>query len=97
MALPTPWERLRTAWRRPGTPSGPPRLDRERLVGMLPPVEYRRAADEQQLFDEASLPASLPLMLRLDQESEYLLCHEVAERALGSVPEPVPLPDRELR
>jgi hypothetical protein len=56
-------------------------------------VEYRRAPDEQQLFDEASLPASLPLMLKLDQEAEYLLCREVAERALGSVPEPDSLPD----
>lgn len=93
MRLPTAWERIRTARRRPGTHNGPPGLDRERLVGLLPAVEYRRAPDEQQLFDEASLPASLPLMLKLDQEAEYLLCREVAERALGSVPEPDSLPD----
>lgn len=68
-------------------------LDRERLVRLLPPVEYRRVPDEQQLFDEASLPASLPLMLGLDQEAEYQLCRDVAERALGSVPEPDALPD----
>ncbi|WP_410631592.1 hypothetical protein [Amycolatopsis sp. cmx-4-83] len=55
-------------------------------------MEYRRAPDEQQLFDEASLPASLPLMLKLDQETEYLLCREVAARALGYVPEPESLP-----
>jgi hypothetical protein len=71
----------------------PPSLDRDRLVGLLPPVGYRRAADEQHLFDEASLAASLPLMLKLDQETEYLLCREVAERALGSVPEPESLPE----
>jgi hypothetical protein len=62
-------------------------------VARLPPVEYHRAPDERQLFDEASLPASLPLMLELDQEAEYLLCREVAERALGSVPDPDDLPD----
>jgi hypothetical protein len=72
---------------------GRPELDRERLVQRLPPVEYRRAADEQQLFDEASLPRSVPLMLKIDQEAEYLLCREVAERALGSVPDPDDLPE----
>ncbi len=84
--MPSPLTRIRTAWKRR------PSLDRERLVGLLPPVEYRRAPDEQQLFDEASLPASLPLMLKLDQETEYLLCREVAARALGYVPEPESLP-----
>jgi hypothetical protein len=84
--------RIRTMVSRPARRNGPPVLDRERLVGLLPPVEYRRAPAEQQLFDEASLPASLPLMLKLDQEAEYLLCREVALRALGSVPEPDSLP-----
>src|SRR5262249_55070820 len=70
--------------------SGPPRLDRERLVRRLPPVEYRRAPDEQQLFDEVSLPASVPLMLELDQETEYLLCRKATERLLGFVPDPHP-------
>ncbi|TYK43652.1 hypothetical protein [Actinomadura decatromicini] len=74
----TPWER--------------PTLDRERLVRRLPPVEYHRSPDEQQLFDEASLPKSLPLMLRLDQEAEYLMCREVAEETLGAVPDPDDLP-----
>jgi hypothetical protein len=92
MRLPTAWERIQTTWKRPGKHNGPPGLDRERLVGLLPTVEYRRAPDEQRLFDEASLPASLPLMLKLDQEAEYLLCREVAERVLGSVPEPDSLP-----
>jgi hypothetical protein len=68
-------------------------LDRERLVRRLPALEYHRAPDEQQLFDEASLPMSLPLMLKLDQEAEYLLCREVAEVALGSVPDPPELPE----
>lgn len=85
MGLSTAWARM---WKRDRSPG----LDRERLVALLPEVEYRRAPDEQQLFDEASLPASLPLMLKLDQEAEYLLCREVAERALGSVPEPDSLP-----
>ncbi|MCR6489809.1 hypothetical protein M8542_44055 [Amycolatopsis sp. OK19-0408] len=84
--------RIRTTWRLSGKGDGRSVLDRERLVALLPEVEYRRAPDEQQLFDEASLPASLPLMLKLDQEAEYLVCREVAERALGSVPEPDSLP-----
>lgn len=78
----TPWTRIRTAR------NGQPQLDRERLVRRLPPVEYHRAPDEQQLFDETSLPTSLPLMLKLDQEAEYLLCREVAKRVLGFVPDP---------
>ncbi len=85
--MPSPLTRIRTAWTRPSS------IDRERLVGLLPPVEHRRAPDEQRLFDEASLPVSLPLMLKLDQETEYLLCREVAQRALGSVPEPESLPE----
>lgn len=84
--------RLAQAVRR--VPSGRrPPLDRERLVARLPPAEYGRAPTEQQLFDEVSLPTSLPVVLRLDQEAEYLLCGEVAQRALGSVPDPDDLPE----
>ena len=85
--MPSPLSWIRTAWTRP------PSVDRDRLVGLLPPVEYHRETDERQLFDEAALPAALPLMLKLDQEAEYLLCRAVAERALGSVPEPEALPE----
>jgi hypothetical protein len=63
------------------------------LLERLPPVEFRRAQDEEQLFEEASLARSLPLMLNIDQEAEYLLCREVAERTLGSVPDPADLPE----
>ncbi|MFE0099023.1 hypothetical protein [Streptomyces sp. NPDC059009] len=69
-----------------------PRLDRGPLLDQLPPVEYRRSADEQELFEEASLAHALLLMLKVDQEAEYLLCREVAERAIGSVPGPDDLP-----
>lgn len=75
-------------------PSGRrPALDRKRLAARLPPAEYSRASAVQQLFDEVSLPNSLPVVLRLDQEAEYLLCREVARHALGSVPEPDDLPE----
>jgi hypothetical protein len=65
-----------------------PPLDRERLVERLPPVEYHRDAEEEQLFEQASLAQSLLLMVKVDQEAEYVLCREVAEHALGSLPDP---------
>lgn len=60
----------------------------DRLLDRLPPVEYRPAADSDRLFEEASIGKTLLLMLRVNQESEYLICRAVAEHALGSVPEP---------
>ncbi|TLQ42084.1 hypothetical protein [Streptomyces marianii] len=63
------------------------------LLDRLPPVEHRPAADEDQLFEQASLARVLLLMVKVDQESEYLLCRELAEHALGAVPEPGESPE----
>ncbi|MBQ0983775.1 hypothetical protein KBZ10_04400 [Streptomyces sp. F63] len=68
--------------------------DHRELLDRLPPVEYRPAADEDQLFEQASLARVLLLMVKVDQEAEYLLCRELAEHALGTVPEPGELPER---
>ncbi|MCX4820100.1 hypothetical protein OG883_09315 [Streptomyces sp. NBC_01142] len=62
--------------------------DHAGLLDRLAPVEHRPAADEEQLFEQASLARVLLLMVKVDQEAEYLLCRELAEHALGSVPEP---------
>ena len=50
-------------------------------------MEYHRGAEEEQLFEQASLAQSLLLMVKVDQEAEYVLCREVAEHALGSLPD----------
>ncbi|MBB4711776.1 hypothetical protein [Streptomyces luteogriseus] len=63
-------------------------LDRAALLDRLPTVESRPAADEKQLFEQAGLARVLLLMVKVDQESEYLLCRELAAHALGSVPDP---------
>ncbi|MFH9710365.1 hypothetical protein ACH4MW_19745 [Streptomyces luteogriseus] len=63
-------------------------LDRAALLDRLPAVESRPAADEKQLFEQAGLARVLLLMVKVDQESEYLLCRELAAHALGSVPDP---------
>ncbi len=63
-------------------------LDRGRLLDRLLPLEYRPASEDERLFDQASLARVLLVMVGVDQESEYQLCREVAERALGSVPDP---------
>ena len=63
-------------------------VDLDGLLDRLPPVEYRAAADNDRLFEEVSIAKALLLMLHVNQESEYLLCRELAEHALGSVPEP---------
>lgn len=63
-------------------------LDRDRLLGRLPTLEYRQTSEEERLFDQASLARGLLVMLGVDQDSEYRLCREVAEHALGSVPDP---------
>ena len=74
----------RLPWRRrPVDPA--PLLDR------LPPVEYETAADEDKLFEQTSIARALLLMLKIDQESEYLICRRLAEHALGYVPEPADL------
>ncbi|MGW0138121.1 hypothetical protein [Streptomyces calvus] len=62
--------------------------DRAALLDRLPPVEHRPAADEDQLFEQASLARVLLLMAQVDQETEYQLCRRLAEHALGSVPDP---------
>ncbi|MFF4500746.1 hypothetical protein [Streptomyces sp. NPDC001401] len=62
--------------------------DRAALLDRLAPVEHRPAADEEQLFEQAGLAQVLLLMVKVDQEAEYLLCRELAEHALGSVPDP---------
>lgn len=67
---------------------GLPPVDMTALLDGLAPVEYRPAADDDRLFEEASIAKVLLLMLRVNQESEYLLCRAVAEHALGTVPEP---------
>lgn len=62
--------------------------DAAALLRRLPEVKYRPPADEDQLLERASVGRSLLLMLKVDQETEYLLCRKLAEHALGSVPEP---------
>ncbi|GGY00901.1 hypothetical protein GCM10010358_63560 [Streptomyces minutiscleroticus] len=88
--------------RRPGTPSRllsalrPARrhgADPAGLLDRLPPVEHRPAADEDELFQQAPLGQVLLLMVRIDQETEYRLCRDLAEHALGSVPDPDTAPD----
>ncbi|MEU9117534.1 hypothetical protein AB0D04_38835 [Streptomyces sp. NPDC048483] len=67
--------------------------DHDGLLDRLAPVEHRPAADEDQLFEQASLARVLLLMVKVDQEAEYLLCRELAEHALGTVPEPGESPE----
>jgi hypothetical protein len=61
------------------------------LLDRLPPVEYQPTADEDQLFDQEPIGQVLLPLLKIDQESEYLLCRRLAEHALGHVPEPADL------
>lgn len=65
-----------------------PEVDLPAVMAALPKVEHRAVADDDRLFEEASIGKVLLLMLRVTQESEYLLCRQVAEHALGSVPDP---------
>lgn len=65
-----------------------PPVDLAGLLDALPPIEYRPAADDDRLFEQASIAKVLLLMLRVNQESEYLLCLRVAVHSLGSVAEP---------
>ena len=67
-------------------------LDRDRLLNRLGAVERRAAPDDERLFDQASLGRVLLLMVGVDQDNEYELCRQVAERALGSVPDPGEIP-----
>ena len=63
-------------------------VDLDGLLDRLPPVQYRAAADDDRLFEQASIAKVLLLMVRVNQEAEYLLCRELAEHSLGRVPEP---------
>ncbi len=67
-------------------------VDRQRLLDRLPPIEFQPTRDEERLFDQASLARVLLLMVGADQESEYHLCRQVAQRALGRVPDPEEMP-----
>ncbi|HET9168735.1 MAG TPA: hypothetical protein VFN97_04835 [Actinospica sp.] len=63
-------------------------IELDELLDRLPPVEYQAPADDERLFEEASIPKVLLLMLQVDQEYEYLLCRRLAEHALPRVPDP---------
>ncbi|WP_105971240.1 hypothetical protein [Streptomyces geranii] len=62
--------------------------DHGALLDRLPPVEHRPPPDQDQLLEQASLARALLLLVRVDQEAEYRLCRDLAEHALGAVPEP---------
>ncbi|WP_371663784.1 hypothetical protein [Streptomyces sp. NBC_00280] len=62
--------------------------DHSALLDRLPPIEHKPAPDQDQLLEQASLSRVLLLMVRVDQEAEYRLCRDLAEHALGTVPEP---------
>ncbi|GAA2785384.1 MULTISPECIES: hypothetical protein [Nonomuraea] len=64
------------------------RLDRERLLDRLEPVTHRPQPDDQRLFEQSSIGRVLLLLVKVDQEQEYQLCRDVAERVLGHVPDP---------
>jgi hypothetical protein len=68
------------------------RLERDSLAGHLSSIDYEPDADEQQLFEQAGLGGVLPLLLGLDQDLEFALCHDVALHRLGTDPDPGPLP-----
>ncbi|MEU9101653.1 hypothetical protein [Streptomyces sp. NPDC048361] len=70
-----------------------PVADHAGLLDRLPPVEHKPAADEDQLFEQSSLARVLLLLVKVDQEAEYLLCRELAEHALGTVPDPGEAPE----
>jgi len=80
-ALREPLRRLRPARR--AAPD-----DLADLVGRLPAVPYVPAAEDDQLLEESSLAHALRALARVDQDSEYRLCRELAEHALGEVPDP---------
>lgn len=63
-------------------------VDLDGLLDRLPPVQYRAATDDDRLFEQASIAKVLLLMLRVNQEAEYLLCRRLAGHALGRVPRP---------
>jgi hypothetical protein len=67
--------------------------DRGALLDRLPRVEHQPEADEEQLFEQAGLARVLMLLVKVNQESEYLLCRELAEHALGAVPDPGEMPE----
>lgn len=62
--------------------------DHGSLLDRLPPVEHRPSPDQDQLLEQDSLARALLLMVRVDQEAEYRLCRDLAQHALGEVPEP---------
>ncbi|MGI5229845.1 hypothetical protein [Actinoallomurus sp. CA-142502] len=68
------------------------RPERYSLVGRLSPIEYEPDADERELFEQAGLGRVLPLLLGLDQDLEFGLCHDVARHRLGAEPDPGALP-----
>lgn len=75
------------AWRETTATRRGARLDRKHLLNRLEPATYTPAADEQQIFDQASLGRVLPLLVGADQEGTYQLVREVTTVVLGHVPD----------
>lgn len=70
-----------------------PVFDRERLLDRLPESEYHPAEDAENDFARASLPQVALLLAGVDQEREYRLCRETAERLIGAVPDADEIPE----
>ncbi|MEV6349499.1 hypothetical protein [Actinoplanes sp. NPDC051851] len=68
------------------------RPDRSVLTGHLSRITYTPDADEKQLFEQAGLGRVLPLLVGLDQDAAFTLCHDAARHRLGAEPEPGALP-----
>jgi hypothetical protein len=60
------------------------RLDRAAILDMLPPIEPDPAEDDP--IDRPSLRHTLLTLAKVDQETEFALCEQVARHLLADPP-----------
>ncbi len=64
-------------------------LDRTALVQRLDPVRYEKKPDaDRTQLEKMNLAGSLLDLAKINHESIYSLCRDVARHLLGEVPEP---------
>ncbi len=69
------------------------RFDRRALIERLEPIRYEPSEDPSaDSLEQVGLGGSLLLLARIDHESEFRLCHDVARHLLGEVFEPEDIP-----
>jgi hypothetical protein len=64
-------------------------IDKKAFLEKLDPVKYLKEEQRDKIsVEQMDLSGALLTLAQINQESEYKLCHRIAEHLLDEIPEP---------